>query len=555
MKKNIMSVAVASALVIGGTSAFGAMHVNDRGLGEALIYPFYSASNASDDLSGNDTYIHIVNTTNLVKAVKVRFIEAQNSQEVLDFNLYLSPYDEWAGTVTRNPNGTEGDVGAIVRTQDNSCTVPALGTSGGANVGVYAGTTRYISLIDGEVEEISEADYDPSRGDRVIRDQPFVPFKFNDDYVVTDPEETDQSDSRTLEGYVEIIEMGQLLATSVKGAASVHDNNGVPADCGTLRAAWATVPEGVWRQDPQDELLTDNGGPWDGGGLYGYGVVINVNAGAAAGYDAYTIDQFNEIVRPRPLHFPPGNENPSLDNAQNLISVFNEGVSQEYLFDSGLDAVSALMMTTSIANDYVTDPGINAVTDWVVTMPTKRAYVNRPEPLLAEEPFSSIWNGTTACEPVVMAQWDREESFTPPPEEGENFSPQPPGVTPGDFSLCTEVSVISWGDRSALSASSSIRYGFEPEDYDGWAQLVFTSELLNTPIDNRRVLFGLQVGEPDGIAEFSGLPAIGFAVLNYQNGELIGAVTPGGPVATTILSNYAAAVDHKTVSSVELIID
>jgi hypothetical protein len=85
------------------------------------------------------------------KAVKVRFIEALDSQEVLDFNLYLSPNDVWAGVITANPNGD----GAIIRTADTSCTVPELGTAGGANVGELGGTQT--ELADG----------------RIIRDQPF----------------------------------------------------------------------------------------------------------------------------------------------------------------------------------------------------------------------------------------------------------------------------------------------------------------------------------------------------------------------------------------------
>src|SRR5690606_18908242 len=121
MNKKILSLAVAAGLtgVVAGT-AQAAMHVNDKGMGEALVYPFYSTE------GGNDTYVHVVNTTAYTKAVKVRFIEARNSQEVLDFNLYLSPEDEWAGVITDAGNG-----GAMIRTVDNSCTVPELGTSGG----------------------------------------------------------------------------------------------------------------------------------------------------------------------------------------------------------------------------------------------------------------------------------------------------------------------------------------------------------------------------------------------------------------------------------------
>jgi hypothetical protein len=58
------------------------------------------------------------------KAVKVRFVEYKNSDEVLDFNLYLSANDHFAFGVIKDPAGT----GAAIITQDNSCTVPALGS-------------------------------------------------------------------------------------------------------------------------------------------------------------------------------------------------------------------------------------------------------------------------------------------------------------------------------------------------------------------------------------------------------------------------------------------
>ena len=51
-----------------------------------------------------NTYVSVVNTTDVVKVVKVRFREGKNSREVLDFNLYLSPNDVWTGAVI--PAGT-----------------------------------------------------------------------------------------------------------------------------------------------------------------------------------------------------------------------------------------------------------------------------------------------------------------------------------------------------------------------------------------------------------------------------------------------------------------
>ena len=65
-------------------------HVNPSNTGQVLLFPFYNADN------GNSTGIHITNTTDSVKAVKVRFLEYKNSDAVLDFNLYMSPKDVFA---------------------------------------------------------------------------------------------------------------------------------------------------------------------------------------------------------------------------------------------------------------------------------------------------------------------------------------------------------------------------------------------------------------------------------------------------------------------------
>ena len=502
MKKQTMSLAVTAALLGGTVSAYGSMYTNDRGLGEALIYPLYSAAN------GNDTQIHIVNTTDYTKAVKVRFIEARNSAEVLDFNLYLSPQDEWAGVVTANP--AEGATGAIIRTVDNSCTVPELGTAGGANVGELAGTQT--ELPNG----------------KILRDQPFVNFKYLSDADLSEDAETGLI--RTTEGYIEIIEMGQLDPSFGLGNDAVHNASGVPNDCAELVAAWTTTGAdvGIWDQDPQAQLLTS----WMGGGLYGYGVLINVAEGTASGYDAVAIEGFNDAARPSPLHFAPGDESPSLEDATDEVVIFNDGASMDYFFDDGKDAVSALFTTIGISNDYVIDPDLNALTDWVITMPTKRFYVQGDPALPALPPFSSNWNGLTACEPVAIGVWDREEAFEPPSPDGPVFSPQPPATPGTDTVICTEVSVVTFGDGSAVNASDAIRYGFSPDYNEGWAALSFAPTLVNTTLPAG----ARQLTSSDGEV-FEGLPATGFAVFEYVNGTLEGG---------SVLANYAAAVDHKT---------
>src|SRR5690606_35656779 len=174
-------------------------NVNPDGLGQVLIYPYYTVNN------GNMTLISVVNTTNDVKAVKVRFLEGMNSQEVLDFNLYLSPFDVWTGAVH------ESGEGAALTSNDNSCTY-------------------------GKVNDIGP-----------------VAFR-NLQYAVLNVDGGPIGLDRTREGYVEMIEMGRVvndsdvdafydavdatpgdsgmaLATAITHVQTGLPREGVPYDC------------------------------------------------------------------------------------------------------------------------------------------------------------------------------------------------------------------------------------------------------------------------------------------------------------------------------------
>src|SRR5690554_1653564 len=99
MKKKLLPLAMLAGLA-GAAGTAQAVYINTDGHGETLIYPYYTVEN------GQNTYVNITNTTDYYKAVKVRFIEGENSAEVLDFNLYLSPHDVWTGSVV--PVGETG---------------------------------------------------------------------------------------------------------------------------------------------------------------------------------------------------------------------------------------------------------------------------------------------------------------------------------------------------------------------------------------------------------------------------------------------------------------
>ena len=102
MKKNSLTTAVVAGIagVAGLANVATAVNLNPDGLGQVLIYPYYTVN------AGNSPLLSVVNTTDEVKAVKVRFLEALNSREVLDFNLYLSPFDVWT-TARLVPSGVQ----------------------------------------------------------------------------------------------------------------------------------------------------------------------------------------------------------------------------------------------------------------------------------------------------------------------------------------------------------------------------------------------------------------------------------------------------------------
>jgi len=108
-----------AASVLGGAAVQAGQYVNPDNTGQVLLFPFYNADN------GNSTNMHITNTTGKAKAVKIRFVEYKNSDEVLDFNLYLSPYDHFAFGVIK----TQMARALQLLQRDNSCTVPALGSA------------------------------------------------------------------------------------------------------------------------------------------------------------------------------------------------------------------------------------------------------------------------------------------------------------------------------------------------------------------------------------------------------------------------------------------
>ena len=491
MKKNILSLAVATSVAGAAVTAQAAMYLNPEGTGEVLLFPYYNAQN------GNETSMHIVNTSATeAKAVKVRFLEYVNSQEVLDFNLYLSPKDHFSFTIFQ-----QGDGGAIV-TADNSCTVPELGTGSGT----YGGTKT--ENADGSITRI----------------QPFVNYA----YGVGATADNYSSITRSLVGHVEVIEMGVLTDAGGTGfnpkSYATHGSNGVPANCAALVSAWSNTSgvDGAWVTDEDTQVTGATGG------LYGLSNMLNNSDAAAYGMEASAIADFWADTASH--HEAPGDAFPSLTQGDTGSIIYNNGAAVSLSYANGINAVSSLLMANAIHNDVMADPALAGETDWVVTFPTRRYYVNTNPAVL---PFTDRYEGAgtaatagpnSSCETVSIGQTDREESVTDPGSTGPQFSPRPPAGTPETGpQLCYETNTIAINGVSALNASVStdtvldaaITLGWTPDQPAGWQSITFGTANKLTD-SNGKVL--------------NGLPVLGFAAFEYTNGS----------------KNFGFVSDHKT---------
>lgn len=167
--------------------------------GQVLIFPYYNVNN------GFVTGFNITNTTDKYKAVKMRFRESGTSNDVLDFNVYMSPFDVFAVAL-----GQTGDGGVLLTTKDKTCTFPAIPEGG---------------------------------------------VTFRDVYDSVEPE-----DMR--EGYLEVIEMGEVKESAKVGDKFIttdgilHDSSGTPIDCSVINSAW------------QGGIFTQGGSASNGAGIH-----------------------------------------------------------------------------------------------------------------------------------------------------------------------------------------------------------------------------------------------------------------------------------------------
>ena len=139
--------AAAVASIAAGSIAVNATEISKSEAGDLAIIPYYTV------LDGKNTGMHIINTTDSTQVVKVRLRRGADSKDALDFNLVMSPRDEWTANI-----GAGGSTGVLVTTNDTTCTVPEFPAGGAEMPDTYAegATEGYIEII-GMGQAASEA--------------------------------------------------------------------------------------------------------------------------------------------------------------------------------------------------------------------------------------------------------------------------------------------------------------------------------------------------------------------------------------------------------------
>ena len=524
-KKTKLAAALTASMIgtLGVMSSAQAVNISDDQEGQVLIFPYYNVNN------GFQTAINLINTTNLYKAVKVRFRESKNSNDVLDFNVYMSPNDMWTATVRLN--AATGKANVI--TSDETCTYPAKSL-------LQAG----VDFIDG-YDSVSVAD---------VR-----------------------------EGYIEVIEMGviadgagpaidgvqeaEIDATGVANgvvnvvagdrsivAGLTHDSNGVPADCSVVADAWgasagSTIINGFARGVMAGGVGVNatNALPYADiqnaglvaptGGLMGNSILLDTNTGAAFVAEPATVEAYASV----PQHYRSDDTTnyllPSLASGDVQVAdvptdtgvpvagcvAFNKLMTPVAFgltfadwgsFDTDLAPNASIasgqnpfpmayaLSANSVINQFLVDPAFSASTDWVITNPMKKHGIWADKILVSDtdttdavvfpasiglvaysatgnSTYTAVANFTGGDIQYTMTDYDREEQIFVPTPGSPGFSPVF-GTTTPIFRLPNEVNILAFLNEFGTNQpvlgtdpANILTHTLQGGIVSGWAQMNF----------------------------------------------------------------------------------
>ena len=351
MKKNVLALSIAT--MVGGLGLSGAamaapatFNVNESGAGIIQIVPYFTAQD------GNATVLHVVNTdTTNAKAVKIRFRGASNSDDLLDFQVFLSPGDAWTGLANAN---AEGRLQLV--TNDSSCTLPA--------------SVRTDGVTLAPLDRLSNRLWDTA----------------------------EKKHAQTREGYIEILEMATIpahtkttglneLETLYTAVKHVKKDGKMVAPC---TAAAFTALDGV-----KDGKTLNATGPValgvPTGTLAASWYIMNVAKSTTFSGSATALELAAGAAVP--VYAPQKAQIAStLETADPLIASkiidkqdFDVPDLSTPLLATGTFTVadaskqaanlSAALNRATVGNQFYQDAGLNAATDWVFSMPTRRYLV------------------------------------------------------------------------------------------------------------------------------------------------------------------------------------
>ncbi|MEW8627027.1 MAG: hypothetical protein AB2551_14835 [Candidatus Thiodiazotropha sp.] len=263
-----------------------AVHVNHDRTGQVALLPYYTVN------SNFITNFTVTNTSDKFKAIRVRLLDSRVGTDLLNISLYLSPYDVWNATLRRNPaTGLPNLV-----TEDESCTYPDKATlQAGIDLENRYNSTTDEDLMEGYVEIIEMGD---------IADGP-GPAEDGDEYAEIDI-------SGAADGVVNSTAGDRSITSGL-----LHDAAGQPADCTVVEDAWsagALSASDINGFEPGslsvDGVAQDNGDPllpYDeshnaglvapSGGISAYGILINVVTGTAFVQEGVTIERYTTVAQ------------------------------------------------------------------------------------------------------------------------------------------------------------------------------------------------------------------------------------------------------------------
>ena len=501
--------AAVAAVTYAGAASAQTGSVSSRNVGDLGIIPYYTVQ------GGFATAIHIINTSGYTQVVKLRARRGVDSMDSLDFNLVLSPFDEWVGSMTMDSVSTGGDPAIKLTSNDTSCTAPA-------GVPTANGGQEWIMPSDGSVETL-------------------IDFREGAE-----------------EGYIEVIAMAQPVSESEPIAIAAKHVAGVPRDCGAVRSNFfraTPTTKGVHApnltaQTCATSVACENA-PAAGLELNDYTdsaddalmvswAVTDSNSGLEVGSNAVHIEGFageammsNQQVQLLGQYDPLGYLFPDLDGG-------SPNIGTRGLYDG---EVRPLLGASSVMNDWSSrnTDSFAVATDWVVTMPGQYLMLDQQRYILslqAEDADAAflICNPTN-CDyrdiPVGLniTYFDREEGEFTPEEGGLVVSPAI-NVTPDGIALPYEVNVIEWNVDADAILDSQYGVSFSPlfEEDRGWARLGVTPTALKNqavwdyPADPNAE------GTVTPVANVA-VPIVGFAAWerNFPNNSA---------------ANYGRAIDH-----------